>query len=191
MHSYTIDTSLRRKAVVILAFLSIGLSLGLNNIISSLNIPFTAHISAFLLFTAFYLSWSRLFWNHIPKMPIPDLEGEWEGSVKSSYADDEEYDVDVEITQNLDKIGIKLKTDTSVSHSETGAIQINTNQDDFLSYTYYNEPKTNAEDSMSPHRGFTRVTIKYENGKPVELEGQYFTDRNRKNTGKITLVKKD
>jgi hypothetical protein len=53
-----------------------------------------------------------------------------------------------------------------------------------ISYAYLNEPKMLAESSMHSHRGFAHLTL-VGNGK--ELEGDYFTGRDRITIGTITL----
>jgi len=55
-----------------------------------------------------------------------------------------------------------------------------------LIYDYLNEPNPDAEETMQIHRGTARLVLTGND----ELEGAYYTGRDRKNTGGIKLHRK-
>ena len=116
---------------------------------------------------------------------IPDLNGRWEGSVDSSYGEKESTQpISLSIAQTWSKIVIRLDSDHSRSYSQTGAIRNLDLATPELAYIYWNEPKSNAVDSMEAHRG----TAILELSEP-SLTELYYTGRGRREAGAIEVTR--
>jgi hypothetical protein len=77
-----------------------------------------------------------------------------------------------------------LATDQSSSHSESASIVIDTPEGKYLSYQYINDPKSNAVETMSIHRGTVRLIF---DEKKNTLEGEYYSGRGRQNFGSLSF----
>jgi hypothetical protein len=112
---------------------------------------------------------------------IPDLRGMWRGYLQSSYDDfRSRIDATMEIRQNWTRMLITMQTQTSKGYS-LGAMIITHGSDEMvLSFEYFNEPRTTAEDAMHMHRGTTRLAIAHDF---QSLDGDYYTGRDRRNYG--------
>lgn len=145
-------------------------------------------------FGAFYSVFYWLFDRHVWRLKplhrlglvkIPDLNGSWTGSVDSSYGEKESIQpVSLTITQTWSRIAIRLDSDHSRSYSQTGSIRNLDLSTPELAYIYWNEPNSNAADSMEAHRG----TAILELSEP-SLAGLYYTGRGRRETGAIEVTR--
>lgn len=141
----------------------------------------------------FYALFDRRLWritllHRIGLVQLPDLNGTWEGFVKSSF---DEYATQhyarVKISQRWTQISIRLDTDGSKSHSLSAALLTTNPNEIMLSYEYLNEPKaSNSAATMHTHRGTARLTIDSVNA-PGTLEGEYYTGRDRRMYGGVHL----
>jgi len=73
-----------------------------------------------------------------------------------------------------------------LSHSESASIVINAPEGKYLNYQYINDPKSNAVETMSTHRGTARLIF---DEKKNTLEGEYYSGRGRQNFGSLYFVK--
>lgn len=139
------------------------------------------------VFSGLYWAFDRWVWRFGPMrrlgiVPIPDLNGAWEGQVESSY-DGGIYPVSVAIGQRWLKMVITLETESSQSHSIAASLR-NDGTCPQLSYLYVNEPRATAVGSMNIHGGTAVVELK--NG---DLEDHYYTGRGRMTYGAIKLAR--
>ena len=121
----------------------------------------------------------------------PNLNGNWQGEYVSSHIDEktgECYKGNTELTikQSWTRIRIISENGKSVSCSEVAGLAINDNMGLVLRFQYRNEAKFDSADSMSCHSGFNKLRY-YEDGR---IEGDYFTDRNRRTYGTLKYKKK-
>jgi hypothetical protein len=193
VHPYSTDSSERETLPLYLAGAAIASALALGWILAILKWLPPAWIDAPSTI-AFYGLYYQLFRVWIWKWPllrvfgivkIPNLSGEWDGYVITTY--DElhgKHSVHVSIQQSWTDMRVILKTPYSQSTSLIGAIL--TRDLVMLSYEYLNEPLPGAVGTMHAHRGSARLTLS-DNG--TALDGDYYTGRDRTNYGSLSLKK--
>ena len=140
------------------------------------------------VFSGLYWAFDRWVWRlgllkKFGIVPIPNLNGRWDGEVVSSY-DDGVYPISVTISQRWLKMVIMLETASSQSHSIAASLKSDDGTYPKLSYLYVNEPKAVAVESMNIHHGTTVVELKN-----CALEGHYYTGRGRMTHGAIRLAR--
>ncbi len=121
---------------------------------------------------------------------IPDLQGTWDGELKSDWINPETgKEVDpipmvLVIRQTFSNIKCTLMTKESSSYSTTASINVASNSDDlYLTYNYTNRPKATIRDRSAIHDGASILKIIRRPNKC--LEGEYWTSR--KTRGEMTL----
>ena len=145
-------------------------------------------------FAGFYsaLDWmfDRYVWRirllrKLDLIRVPDLNGEWDGTIESSYnKGGPAQPVSVVILQRWSKIIVRLETEHSRSHSVMAALKTEDLPKPELTYLYINEPMAMAQGTMSMHRGTAILEL---NG--TVLEGEYYTGRGRREFGTISLCR--
>lgn len=210
MHSYSIDTNCRKKAIVIImiisfilnSFLYIPMNIFIDFIedrisfISNLILEFDEigisinQVSVLGIFGIIYLLYSKFLWRtKILKRvhSVPDLNGEWIGSYSSSHIDEygqqKQDGCSAIIKQNWNKISIKCKFDESSSYSKTASLCVDDIEGNVLTFTYINDSK-NPNWEVRKHDGCNIFHC----GDDV-LDGKYFTDRGNGTHGTIQLIK--
>ena len=190
MHSYEVEG--RGRVVVALALGSILLVWLLHLGLSTIHFQPQWWLSA-PSFAGFYsgLHWifDRWVWRlsllgKLSLINIPNLDGEWIGTVKSSYDREAAYPVSVIIRQRWSKITVRLDTENSRSHSVAATFRTVDLPFPELSYLYINEPKATAQETMNVHRG--TVVLEF---RGTVLEGDYYTGRGRMTTGTMSLTR--
>ncbi len=117
---------------------------------------------------------------------VPDLNGNWEGHVLSSYdRHTRQYPVRVRIEQTWSEICISLTGERSRSSSELAGI-LTKARPVTLGYVYLNNPEEASPDTMYMHRGTTQLRL---GDDPTILEGDYYSGRGRQTYGSIRLVR--
>ena len=191
MHPYATDSNERRYILFFLAIISIVSAWFLNKVLLSeiLNTspPWWLEApSVFGFYGLFYnvfdkYSWKSSILYSTGLVKIPNLNGIWKGYISSSFnSHGAKQDATIEICQSWTSISINLKTDDSQSHSLTTAILTEDQNAIMITYEYLNEPKYNAQNTMHTHRGTCRFTL---SSNRQELEGKYYTGRDRQNFG--------
>ncbi len=193
MHPYSIDTQERRNILLLLAIISIILALGFYKLLNRYNIilPWWVESPSVLSFYGLlFIIFDRWAWRFLRKLSVirtPDLNGEWKGYLKSSFDDHAaQITTTLKIFQTWTKIKILLKTELSLSQSETASIVTTAPEGKYLSYQYINEPVPNAVETMSMHRGTARALF---NEKDNTLVGEYYCGRDRQNFGTLNFTK--
>ena len=191
MHSYDLEG--RAKIYIGLAVLSIVPVWLLDTGLSAINYEpqwwlstpsFAGFYSVlYWLFNCYVWRWS--FLRKLGILNVPDLNGEWDGTIQSSYHENIAQQFTVTITQNWSKISIILENRGSRSRSNVASLKVSDSPFPELIYTYINEPKFNSHDTMHTHRGV--AFLEYKN---LNLEGGYFTGRDRNTYGQICLKRK-
>jgi len=124
-------------------------------------------------------------------VPFPDLNGTWQGNIRSNWTDKETgkkppaISAILSIKQTFGKISCVMRTAEMVSHSYIEGFTLDRDkQIRQLTFSYTSRPKPSVKERSTPHDG----TIVFDLiGKPVsKLEGRYWTDR--ETTGEITLA---
>jgi len=166
-------------------------SLGFHQILSNYKITFpwwaeSPSVLFFygLLFFAFD-KWAWKLFRKIGLLKTPDLNGEWKGHVKSSFNEHlAEIKATMTIFQSWTRIKILLVTEQSLSKSETASITVSVPEGKYLSYQYINEPRPEAVNTMSIHRGTARIFF---NERENTFAGEYYSGRDRQNFGSLDL----
>lgn len=122
-------------------------------------------------------------------VPFPDLQGTWEGEIRSTWKDPKanqasRIPVTVVIKQTFLSISCTMHTRESDSYSTAAQIGPDNESGGLrLSYNYTNRPKATARDRLAIHDG--AAILRIGNGPERSLEGEYWT--NRRTTGEISL----
>lgn len=165
----------------------------IENLFKQLN-SFGFSISALLIFTIIWFSFSRLIWKFFARIKlirIPNISGKWkcvgEGRKYLNSNDVNSWKGIIQIEQEYEKISIKLTTNESKSHSYSlvGDIEIRDKNEIVLSYMYENEP-FKTEEGLKQHKGFCRLIFDLLNN---SANGHYYTDNDRSSYGVMKLTK--
>lgn len=193
MHSYSIDTQERINILLLLAIISIVLAWGFYKVFDRYQIvlPWWAESPSVLsCYGLLFIIFDRRVWRFFRRINFiktPELSGEWNGSLKTSFdKHSSEIKATLRIFQTWTRIKIILCTEYSSSHSEIASIVVDAPEGKYLSYQYINEPKADAGKTMSIHRGTARLLY---NEKDNTLNGEYYSGRNRQNFGSLNFKK--
>jgi hypothetical protein len=200
MHPYSVDSQERRQVLFILAILSVATGIGIGWLLSTFapNYPLVGWLdapSAMFIYGASYTGFDRWGWRlgflrRVELVKTPDLEGTWEGHVRSSFDDhDEKHGIKLEIHQQWTRMEIKLYADKSTSTSRTGSLIIERDTNNVLVYEYLNEPNPDAPLDMHMHKG-TAILTQQQEGRDDRLVGEYYSGRGRQRFGYIELKRK-
>ena len=136
-----------------------------------------------------YLAFDRYVWRlgllHKARLlPATNLNGVWEGEVRSSFEVEgmSSLPVTVTILQSWSRISIYLETEESRSSSYSATLRSKDRPRPELSYQYMSEPRGDTVESMNIHRG-TVILEFIDDG----LDGDYYTGRGRQTYGRIKL----
>src|SRR6266566_6732770 len=123
-------------------------------------------------------------------VPFPDLQGIWQGEIRSTWMDPQAHQAlrpisaIVVIRQDFVSINCTMHTRESDSYSTAALIGHDDESGRLrLSFDYTNKPKATARDRMAIHYGAAILQI--DNGPRRSLEGEYWTSR--RTTGEISL----
>lgn len=144
-------------------------------------------LSPFAVATALYVAFDRCLWKRRPFCwlhPVPDIAGEWEGVIESSYGSDDDTELvpidsdgsRLTIAQRWSEIEINYRNpESSRSRSISARVEVGTEMPK-VTYIYENEPEGKGiQSSQQRHRG-TAVLDLYEKDER-QLRGSYYTDR--------------
>jgi len=135
----------------------------------------------------------RFFGRRISE--IPDLNGTWVGTGRSSYhptgdVETTDFRVVARINQTWSRICIDLETKGSVSTSTMAVMNTEDSPERGLSYEYINKPRYFEDQVITPatmqvHQGVAHLQL---GGNGRTLIGEYYTDPRRKNFGALKLT---
>ena len=130
--------------------------------------------------------WRLQLVRRLRLIQTPDLNGQWEGELESSYYQDRQTTlVTVDITQTWSKLTVRLETEHSRSRSVIASLKTIGLPNSELTYQFINEPKSSAPSSMEMHRGTATLELV-----STGFVGDYYTGRGRGEIGTIKLWKK-
>ena len=185
------DPNGSRKVVTFLWIISVSLAGLVHTGLDAVNFELQGLISItsavgmykilYYVFDHFIWKW-RLF-RKIDLVTVPDLNGRWSGTIKSSYKPDaQNYQIDVFITQQWSKILVRLEAEKSYSKSIAASFLTDDPSSPELVYVYDNDPRAMTPESMHSHGGTAKLRIT-DSG----LQGQYYTGQGRRTIGDISL----
>lgn len=191
MHSYASDSIDRRVAPWVIAISAVGVAFLYGALSSRLqfSVPWWFETPSIMLAYGF-LHWAYDSWlwktkiSGLPLSRIPDCNGTWFGTLRSSHHGGTEIEAMLFVHQKWSKIVLELRTDSSTSYSRMASLNVSPGPSEGLVYEYTNDPRANARDTMHAHRGFAFLKLSAD-GK--RLEGDYYTGRDRANFGSIRL----
>lgn len=156
------------------------------------KLPFWIEIpSVSGVFTIIFVIFNRWLW----KLPFfkwtgiiiaDDLNGEWEGKVKSSYDD---FKSDVYAKLIIEQSATKIKIFGQFNESKSVSIHENFGKSEIhnqvaLFYFFRNQPEYDAKKTMAIHEGSAILTY---NKTKDTLTGNYYSGRDRNNYGTIEV----
>ena len=193
MHSYSTDSGERFSVPLLLGIVSASIAWIAQGALELAGVEFpwwvgppsvlTFYAALFRIFDSWLwkVKWIRM----MARVQVPDLNGEWEGEARSSYSDYKEAtELTMTIRQTWREIAIQLDAPMSRSHSEFAAVYCR-RAAPVLTYEYLNEPRPDAIETMTAHRGVSRLEV-------VEgvLDGDYYSGRGRQTLGVLRLARK-
>jgi hypothetical protein len=192
MHTYSINSPERSNIPFILAGISIGLILLLKyKIVLPSWIPVPGVFALYGILYGIFNKWLWK-WKFLSKTGLictPNLNGTWEMLSKSSMNNyEKEYAGVVTINQTWTTISIYLDGEKFTSTSIMAGIDIKTDAIFTLKWEYLSRKKPEFSDKDYMHTGMTRVLAENKS-KPLQLKGDYFTDRSRHNYGSVIMYK--
>lgn len=185
MHKYSTDKDKEKVIYFYLVLVSFLISYLIDSLFIDVQLVWFISLPGIsLIFGLVYLIYDHLIWRIIPNKisSIPKLYGHWEGIILSDYKDTN-TSISVDIKQTWRSIRILMSTENSRSHSISAYIFSDLNK---VLFNYINEPKNDSPTTMNIHKGVCELILDSKN----ELNGDYYTDRNRKTSGKIELKRK-
>lgn len=159
-----------------------------------INVPpiVLSFLSAGSIFAALYWLFSRYLWKWVPVaslLKVPNLLGTWSCAGQTLNPDGSlsfGWQGTVTISQNWDKIRIRLVTDKSGSNSVTAALLWDEIEGYRLLYNYRNDPRADHPE-LASHLGSADLLF----SKDLKTaEGGYFNGHGRYTFGTMKLVRK-
>jgi hypothetical protein len=194
-HPYATDSREREIVPLYLAIAAILSAIGFSKILSWTHLhppsPWIDAPSTATFYALYFWFFRKWLWkinafHSLGWIKVPDLAGEWEGEVITSF--DEKagrHAVGVSIVQDWTHLKVNLKSAYSQSTSLIAAILIDDNAS--LTYEYFNEPLPEAAETMHAHKGTARLTLSNDGSL---LDGDYYSGRDRSNFGALHLHRK-
>jgi hypothetical protein len=194
MHPYQIEEAVSTRKIIVAIILSIIAAYGLFNLLKLIPnstlwwIDYPSIFGFFGLFTWLFNNylWKIDFFQKFLGVITPNLNGTWEGEIKSSYNKFKTpLHVSLHIKQTGSKILISLENETSISYSIHASIMHSGKSQSFeLIYNFINEPKGDSGSTLNIHYGTAWFQISDDR---KSLEGDYFTGRGRQTFGRMIL----
>lgn len=196
MHPYSIDTGERRTLFFCFAVISIILSWKIPLLLDAYKFNPSWGVEAPSAMFFYYVIyrvfdkwvWSWRFFRKIGVIKTPNLNGEWDGTIKTSFSGNSpESKATLKIFQTWTEIKIILTTSSSKSGSKTGSMILRSPEGPCLVYQYCNKPRSDAAETMETHDGTTELLFDEEiDG----LSGEYYSGRGRQNFGSLSFKRK-
>lgn len=179
MHEYATDASDRSRAPIIFAVISVVIAIWIHS--RNLPVPWWVETPSYMaIYGIIYQVYERFLWRWFSG--IPDLRGTWKGMIRSNYNGGTGIPASLHIQQNWKHICVRIKTGDSWSSSTMAALNTDSAREPGLKYEYLNEPNIRSVSTMQIHRGTARMRLLPDK---VRLEGEYYTGRERMNTGSL------
>ena len=202
MHTYSVDKDLRAKVVVVIFGLSMIMSLLFNkycagiidaivNFLKSSDIKAIVELLEwwgvgpnflgvpiwYAIFTKIYDLWLWKCWPISRWHGIPDLNGEWKGTLESSF-DDNKIPMKMQVNQTWKKISFRcrFKDTKSSSYSSVAAIHVDGNNGTEIHFNFRNNSKS-VKDRLQSYDGYNIMELI--DGDTIEA--RYFNNRDNPN----------
>jgi predicted pore-forming effector associated with SMODS systems len=153
-------------------------------------------VAVYAILAVVFVKWGwRLKFFHPWLVPFPNLQGTWEGEIKSTWVNPETgqsvppIPSTLTIRQTFSSIACVLRT--AESESESTAAQLSEAEGTGvvrLHYTYANRPQAGVRHRSEMHDGAAVLTLTVKQGEPQSLEGPYWTSRRTTGDMKFSRV---
>lgn len=209
MHPYSNDTSRIRTLLLALVVAAILLAWGLGRVMA------TAHITTpWWLDTPAVVGFYGILWQLYDRWlwrlrigsrtlsGIPNYNGSWTGSIRSSHDSARSYPARLTIRQTASRVLVELHTERSRSVSQMAMLCAGSGSEHGLVYLYTNKPRHIPEPehpdvqaagprtnmlAMTPHEGISRLLLAEDR---TTLDGDYQNDRHRQTYGTLSFKEK-
>jgi hypothetical protein len=131
-------------------------------------------------------AWRMKIFRRLGIVKIPDLNGTYKGHLWSSHDATDKHLCTLVISQTWTDISIQGKFPKSTSFNMVTGISVEGTAAPRLTYEYWNEPSSDAPESMHAHRGTIWLDIIFDE-RTIDLKGDYYTGRGRENIGRIEV----
>ena len=144
-------------------------------------------ISINIIFWMVFIKWLwrlKLFYPWL--VQVPNLSGNWEGTIKSNWdkGKGDPIPIKISINQSFLNIQIRIKSDESRSFSIGSSFDIDKDRgQQQLFYSYLNTPKPGVRNRSEIHYG--SALLIFEGYDVNEMDGEYWTSR--ETTGEIRI----
>lgn len=192
MHSYSVDTPVRRQVYFAIAVAAFAIPRGIAWA-AGLLVPgeaFAYPLTVGTTFAAIHLLFDRLIWKKFGFWhKIPELNGRWTAHGVSSYRDPEtnepvRFSMTYIIRQTFSRIEVFGETEKSTSKSLMASLDTD-HAVPIFRYGFENTPKNTADDDLHRHPGM--IELRIQSG--TRMTGDYFSGKHRLRYGEITLTK--
>jgi hypothetical protein len=141
-----------------------------------------------LLLTAFdQWVWRAPILRRVRLIRTPFLGGTWSGTMATSYDNfASTRNATLVIHQTWQRLSIELITSTSHSYSRSASMTTRPRRNVMVTYSYANEPKPDAPETMHSFQGTATHVYCPEPG-PETFNGDYYTGRDRETFGTLAF----
>jgi hypothetical protein len=198
MHEYSLSYHDRKKVYYFLAIISGSLGFLVAYLLNSFQNIFGFVIAApsgIALFGVTFMVFDHLIWR-IPIfyatgiIKIPNLNGTWIATIKSSKDDLADIGAKITIHQTYSKICIRLETEKSQSLSKMAVIEMADPTFFNLRYEYSAEYQRDQNAEILRHYGVTCLALKSDNHKFLNHQlANYYTELGRDTHGSMKVLK--
>ena len=171
------------SAIVVL----VGLHSYVSSLIKSLPI-WVPSITITTFITVIFLLYDKLCWKKVPfLLNIRDISGRYEGKLTTSYQQEKEIDIAIEISQSSSHIYIRQFNHDGLQNTKSFSVNENIERRKDgsikISFAYKNEGVQSSA-KYDEHSGFCVLTCTINKKK---ISGYYFTNRNPPTKGDIEV----
>ena len=185
MHSYSIDSEIRRTVHVILGVIAFALPAWIKEAQTIMGLPVTLGypLSFGVTFGILHFVFNKWLWKFLSKLSLlPDLNGNWVVEGDSSFEDGTPFAGNVTIKQTFSSIEIFGEFRESTSRSTLAGFCLNHAMPIFR-YAFENTPKNLSNAELQRHPGLIELRI----ASADELKGDYFSGKHRLRFGEMVL----
>ena len=195
MHSYSIDSDIRRTLYLGLAVAAVFLPSGIAKLSEYLSLLFASSptfawpIGVGATYGILFFLFDKFLWKFTGFIHhVPNLNGTWQAAGTSSYQVDAagspvaEFSLKVIIRQTFTRIEIFAESKDSTSRS-TMASLCSSGAVTLVRYSFENTPKSKATPDMQRHPGLIELRMDSSN----RMIGDYFSGKHRLRYGELTM----
>lgn len=197
MHPYSTDSPAKHTLLFFIAIVAIavaGVVGWLTDFVNQFTGLTVGGASALTCFAILYALFDKFCWRwRLVRrfLLVPDLNGTWACSARTSMKNAEPVDwpweATITIRQSWSRIIIRLKTSQSESASIGASLDRRPGQGYRLVYHYDNSPST-SQHELHRHSGLCDLVFSDDG---ASAEGEYFTGKDRFTAGTMTLKRKE